>query len=802
MAEKKPRAVSRRVSAKKTTKKSVPKPKSASRAKAKKPVKKTTKKTTKKATVKKTAKNKKVETKESSSVTSGKLKNNKFLAKKINPESKKSDSVSVHTDHQVTVEDSSVTIFSRVRTDNAVLLVARVLGLLFIFVGAAMSMVGISHVERETAFAKLTNDFSHSLVASLLTSDSVSGTHIEESLSGTNTLDTTPEVHITVPDSPLTEFAEINLSVVMAEKIQLSAQHIKSKMTYSLGYAQSIDTTLWKYKWDTATVPDGEYQLIIHITNRYGAYIQKHTEQLFVTNRTIDANTNASTSITTDHPSASSTGETDIQNQILNDDTIIKTDITKSPIEFTSNLSVKQSNPIHGYVDLETKTSASDFAEFYIRQNDSLRDVFLGLGVLENGSWHFVWDTQQTPNGTYSVRTKHKNEYGYYWSQPVEVVVKNEYSAVLNTAEETLVKNINDIHTNSENPIVVFTDLLDESTKIDVNATTTVEVISGPDLPDQFKNVLRTFETEIQNSFQQYAKTLRSDDIVEQRKALHTIDELRNSITLSVVGNESISDSQIFKTKIEEHFNRLVSDISQFHTVLENRVGDVIFEDSDSDGIADYDEVAIYKTNPFAADSDNDGFTDEAEILGGFDPNSDTQESPIVYESPKELGVTRDDILVVENVVADTSISKSRAAAVLSGRALPNSFATLYIFSTPTVITVKTDSDGSWVYRFDKELEDGQHQVYVGLTDNSGKIVAKSTPFTFIKEAQAFTPIDVESEAGIIISEPSQPSLFDLNALLIGAGSVVLSLGFILLIIALYFGRRQEKNTVKLTHAV
>ena len=78
-------------------------------------------------------------------------------------------------------------------------------------------------------------------------------------------------------------------------------------------------------------------------------------------------------------------------------------------------------------------------------------------------------------------------------------------------------------------------------------------------------------------------------------------------------------------------------------------------------------------------------------------------------------------------------------AGIITGKALPNSFVTLYIFSTPIVVTLKTDADGSWAYRFDKELEDGEHEVYVGVTDNAGKIVAKSEPFTFVKEAEAFS---------------------------------------------------------------
>ncbi len=41
---------------------------------------------------------------------------------------------------------------------------------------------------------------------------------------------------------------------------------------------------------------------------------------------------------------------------------------------------------------------------------------------------------------------------------------------------------------------------------------------------------------------------------------------------------------------------------------------------------------------------------------------------------------------------------------------------TLYIFSTPTIVTIKTEADGSWNYRFDKELEDGE--LFVNLASN------------------------------------------------------------------------------------
>ncbi|MGQ9640433.1 MAG: thrombospondin type 3 repeat-containing protein [Candidatus Bathyarchaeia archaeon] len=42
--------------------------------------------------------------------------------------------------------------------------------------------------------------------------------------------------------------------------------------------------------------------------------------------------------------------------------------------------------------------------------------------------------------------------------------------------------------------------------------------------------------------------------------------------------------------------------------------------DSDGDGITDWDETHVYKTNPLAVDSDNDGLQDGLEIKLGMDP--------------------------------------------------------------------------------------------------------------------------------------------------------------------------------------
>jgi len=43
--------------------------------------------------------------------------------------------------------------------------------------------------------------------------------------------------------------------------------------------------------------------------------------------------------------------------------------------------------------------------------------------------------------------------------------------------------------------------------------------------------------------------------------------------------------------------------------------------DTDQDGLTDYDELSVYKTSPYLADSDSDTFDDKTEIFSNNDPN-------------------------------------------------------------------------------------------------------------------------------------------------------------------------------------
>ncbi|TAL50945.1 hypothetical protein EPN81_01375 [Patescibacteria group bacterium] len=71
-------------------------------------------------------------------------------------------------------------------------------------------------------------------------------------------------------------------------------------------------------------------------------------------------------------------------------------------------------------------------------------------------------------------------------------------------------------------------------------------------------------------------------------------------------------------------------------------------KDTDVDGLVDYDELYVYKTSPYIADSDSDGFDDKQEVYSGNNPNCPTgKDCGLVVGSPEA---------VAENTVADAFI--------------------------------------------------------------------------------------------------------------------------------------------------
>lgn len=134
---------------------------------------------------------------------------------------------------------------------------------------------------------------------------------------------------------------------------------------------------------------------------------------------------------------------------------------------------------------------------------------------------------------------------------------------------------------------------------------------------------------------------------------------------------------------------------------------------------------------------------------------SEVISAPIVVEAkniakesnPKVSGKV-DNSLKIDTVSMNKK-DETKNSVALSGKAQPNSIVTIYIFSTdPVVIKVKTDANGNWNYELDKELANGQHEAFVAVTDDSGKIISKSEPIAFVKTAQAASIIPMSEFTG------------------------------------------------------
>lgn len=83
------------------------------------------------------------------------------------------------------------------------------------------------------------------------------------------------------------------------------------------------------------------------------------------------------------------------------------------------------------------------------------------------------------------------------------------------------------------------------------------------------------------------------------------------------------------------------------YAVAQNNIldyGEEVITDSDLDGLTDLGEKQMFKTDPLNPDSDNDGFYDGAEILGGSDPLNNL--------SPAATKTVRENTKVVENEIS------------------------------------------------------------------------------------------------------------------------------------------------------
>lgn len=544
-----------------------------------------------------------------------------------------------------------------------------------------------------------------------------------------------------------------------------------------LGYAYKRDTGQWRYKWDTTKVKDGKYQILAQVLQDDAEYISEPL-QITVYNT---------------------------ENEIA---TAVDSDTFKTDAELVNpeiKIKIVSSGVISGSVDAHIEVDNANYVEVYSVNKFSATRKYLGLArKIDNGLWAYTWNTINTPNSEVQLAAKVQTKYGIFESLSDYVTIKNTLFSTVTDEQKQVVDTLAAIGESREveKKILVDTDKLpDASTKDVLNETTTTtedivitETQGSLELEVVEEDVFGEFRDQLDVELQRLASAIRSKDNNAVSRVKGRIQLIKKQILDSQLSQD---DTQRLTDSIEERLTeaivRVEKDVETTNKIIVERTQVEASTDSDKDGITDYDEITIYKTDPFATDSDNDGFVDGVEILNGYDPTNSAREVAVAFESPKEVGVVREDILQVESVTtaALDASEDQKPKAIISGKGLPNSFVTLYIFSTPVVVTIKTDADGSWNYRFDKELEDGEHEVYVGVTDNAGKIVAKSNPFVFVKEAEAFNPAPA-TVGGVTVVDTQNSSFVSSYMIYLVLSISVVAIGLILILLGLHLDTRHR----------
>ncbi|USN87847.1 MAG: hypothetical protein H6779_00155 [Candidatus Nomurabacteria bacterium] len=461
-----------------------------------------------------------------------------------------------------------------------------------------------------------------------------------------------------------------------------------------------------------------------------------------------------------------------------------------------------------GLYYLNILSPEAKFVEVYTKPELSSTRLFLGLATLRDKYWVFLVDGSKLPVGKYLIITSSFINGNMIESKPLPFTVTADYytdedSRRNNNEAETAILTervksaLNDNTEDFLEDSSIDTNLLEQRTDY-YNAPEDSSTYSNVDLgPREISVDLN--ESELNNLLKKYASALQSRDGNLIRLAEDSLDEFESD----VLKPTDDTDLDTNNTDLSNFFDELKAKVARYEDIISVR-SELINKDSDQDGISDFDEATLYKTDPFTADTDMDGFIDSVEILRGYDPLDPNPEAATNYKSPKDVNYIDEDRLVIQSIapviqVADETLSDTPIQAEIKGKALPSSFVTLYVYSSPTIITIKTDSDGNFAYTFDKELEDGQHEVYLAITDNTGSIVARSEPYRFVKTAEAFTT-ESNTASAANTPKPLINESFDLSAYGTSAALGIVSFGLILLMIAQTLRLRPEEDEPQVQH--
>jgi Bacterial Ig-like domain/Bacterial TSP3 repeat len=517
-----------------------------------------------------------------------------------------------------------------------------------------------------------------------------------------------------------------------------------------------------------------------------------------------------SSSLSDVHASSSSTTVPHASSTVSTDSVL--TDTQMQPIVA---LEIHSATYLKNIFSIDVSVAQALSVTLYARKDGGLTNIYIGNALhTSETAWTVLFDSRTIPNGDYNIFAHVKNKYGTYESRMYRASIANARNESANATSSAtslralaLQSQVNAVLSEFETTdpkADLRAELLSYvgRTATQTPATSTASS-TAHDLTSRQLSFVNEVDLDFKHLLEMYAVVLRAKDIGGADRVLAHINEFKRQ-TLDRLSTDLLPTAQSDSDVIQNLRDRVSAVIvaetmrtKKQEDLISARVGNLVSIDTDHDGVVDYDELTLYHTDPLNPDTDGDGYTDGAEILAGYDPNKADGAVLRVSEDPRKNGISRPDILEISNasVLHATATGEVPEKILFTGKGLRNSFVTISIYSTPITAITKTDANGLWSYVLDAPLDNGQHQVYVSLEDNAGRIVAKSLPFFFVKDAGMYTLGTLSEKTLSAVGQPA--NTLSLYAYVLIASFVVLSVGLLMLLISMFMTHRYHLRVAK-----
>jgi hypothetical protein len=542
----------------------------------------------------------------------------------------------------------------------------------------------------------------------------------------------------------------------------------------------------------------------------------------------VDENRDADENANVDNVVLESKTEKDIT-QEKNTDSQQRTDIIESLPQpyFVSPLS---NQTLKGEVSIKLKVEDALQVEFYIRRSGALTSVYLGQAVKKDEqTWEYLWQTGNHPNGEHKLYAKIINQYGDYESNTVGIKILNleppkeesEEKAKEIVEAEKEIENKTEEEKSKEKE-KLKEEIQEETIEFKKETGPTGEKAEPKEIsPEEKKEIKESIDQQVVPEVENLDRKIKEIVVIQEQLKKPEIEmdskkkeEVEAKLNQLVKEKEKIKENIIKKSEeilqleetsqaqpkkeelrqsIAQHVESLDRFLFSKEKERQDKLREIKNRDSDNDGIPDLEEIRL-KTDLLDPDTDKDGYLDGDEVEHGYDPLVPSPDDKIIFEDPRQKGEVRKEYEVTS--IEARELKQGVVGILLKGKGLPNSFVTIYIYSSlPIIVVAKTDENGNWSYLLDKPLEDGEHQVYVTVTNNKGEISYKSEPKYFIKQAQAITSVAASS----VFDRESLESKYDYEKSLkmayifLGLSIVVFCIGVALIIIGLRVSRQNKQ---------